>query len=344
MLVVAALFATVVTLALVSVGGLVTSKGVGMSVPDWPTSYGYNMFLFPPSLWKGGVFDEHVHRLLASLVGLLTLGLALLLQWKSGERLVSRLGWIAFGLVVFQGILGGLRVVMDRQALMGTTLGTVFGLAHACTGQSFFVLLASITLRVSQTWDRFPTVPSLLGYHWLRWAFPLATVLIFVQLVLGASMRHQHAGLAIYDFPKAYGHWWPPTDSESLFRYNQVRPDETTVTALQIFLQMFHRIGAVATVTTVAICGYSGWTAFRSVPFVRRACLLWIFVLAIQAGLGIATVLYNKPADVATAHVAVGAVSLACGVILSLCARRLVATSQVRVHQSVHGWPAPRPV
>ncbi len=315
-----------------------------MSVPDWPTSYGYNMFLFPPSLWKGGVFDEHVHRLLASFVGLMTFGLASLLQWKSRERLMRRLGWLAFGLVVFQGLLGGLRVVLDRQALLGTTLGTVFGLAHACIGQSFFVLLASITLRLSRPWRGFSKGPSLVGFQWLRWAFPLATALIFLQLVLGASMRHQHAGLAIYDFPMAYGRWWPATDSESLFRYNQLRPDESTVTAAQIYLQMFHRIGAMATLIMVAICGYSGWRAFRDISFLRRACLLWIFVLAIQAALGIATVLYNKPADVATAHVAVGAVSLACGTILSLCAWRLVATSQVRVHQPVRGWPAPRTV
>lgn len=348
-LVFAAACTTLVTLILISVGGLVTSKGVGMSVPDWPTSYGYNMFLFPPSLWKGGVFDEHVHRLLASAVGFMTFFLALLLQWKGRELVLRRLGWIAFGLVVFQGLLGGLRVVLDRQALLGTTLGTVFGLAHACTGQSFFVLLASITLRLSPFWhslsgDSSTYRISFRRLQWLRWAIPLATCLVFLQLVLGASMRHQHAGLAIYDFPKAYGHWWPATDAESLFRYNQVRPDENTVTAGQIYLQMFHRIGALATLITVTVCGYAGWKAFSDFVLLRRACLAWIFVLAIQAALGIATVVYNKPADVATGHVAVGAVSLACGTILSLCARRLVRSAPVAEQPSAQWWSAPRTI
>lgn len=313
-----------VTLILLSIGGLVTSKGVGMSVPDWPTSYGYNMFLFPPSKWVGGIFHEHLHRLVASGVGFLTLALALTLHWKSADSVNRRLGWFAFGLVVFQGVLGGLRVVLDREAIVGTTLGTVFGMAHACTGQLFFVGLTVIALRQSRLWSSLVAQPQIKVGSWLRWCLPLGTALVFTQLLLGAAMRHQHAGLAIYDFPLAYGQWWPATDVESMFRYNQVRPDESTVTAFQIQLQMFHRIGACITLVTIFVCGLSARQVFFSVPKLARMAVIWMLLLVVQVSLGIATVLYNKPADVATAHVAVGALSLVCGTILSLAARRLI--------------------
>jgi len=314
----------VLTLALISVGGLVTSKGVGMSVPDWPTSYGYNMFLFPPSQWVGGIFQEHVHRLLASGVGFVTLALAVSLQGWSRDRALRRLGWSSFGLVVFQGLLGGLRVLLDRYAVSGTTLGTVFGLAHACTGQAFFVLMVCIALRLSRSWRNLGDLPKVDSGRPLLWLLPVATGLVFSQLFLGAAMRHQHAGLAIHDFPLAYGQWWPAMDSESLFRYNQVRTDENTVTAFHILLQMLHRLGAVAALLAVATCGWLGWKSMGAVAWLRRASVLWIFVLVIQASLGIATVLYDKPADVATSHVAMGAISLAWGMMLTLSTRRVL--------------------
>src|SRR5215467_1926051 len=71
-----------VTLALIAVGGLVTSQEAGMAVPDWPNSYGYNMFLFPPSKWVGGILHEHRHRLLASFLGVLVVALT---RWLGGK-------------------------------------------------------------------------------------------------------------------------------------------------------------------------------------------------------------------------------------------------------------------
>jgi cytochrome c oxidase assembly protein subunit 15 len=93
-------------------GGLVTSKGVGMTVPDWPNSYGYNMFLFPLSRWVGGIFYEHVHRLIASGVGLMTILLAISLWMTEPRKWVRVLGYIAVVTVVVQGVLGGLRVTI----------------------------------------------------------------------------------------------------------------------------------------------------------------------------------------------------------------------------------------
>src|SRR6185295_5356358 len=98
------------TFLLLGLGGLVTSHEAGLAVPDWPTTYGYNMFFFPFSKWKGGIFYEHTHRLVASLVGFLTVILAVWLWLKEARRWMRRLGTAALLAVILQGILGGLRV------------------------------------------------------------------------------------------------------------------------------------------------------------------------------------------------------------------------------------------
>src|SRR3954469_14784157 len=106
-----ALLTTAATFPLIFMGGLVTSHGAGMSVPDWPNSYGYNMFTFPPSKWIGGIFYEHTHRLMGTIVGMLSIALTLT-AWRLESRRSVR--WLATSVlfaVIFQGVLGGLRVV-----------------------------------------------------------------------------------------------------------------------------------------------------------------------------------------------------------------------------------------
>ena len=100
------------TLPLLFIGGLVTSLGVGLAVPDWPTTFGYNMFLYPWSKMIGGIFYEHSHRLVASCVGLLTIALTLTLWLKEPRPWLRWLGVAALALVIVQGVLGGLRVVL----------------------------------------------------------------------------------------------------------------------------------------------------------------------------------------------------------------------------------------
>src|ERR1700749_3506725 len=112
-----ALLTALPTFVLLGAGGMVTSKGGGMSVPDWPNTYGYNMFLFPPSKWIGGIFYEHTHRLWASGVGLMTTILAVWLWRKDARKWMKWLGFAAFMLVVAQGVLGGLRVRWDNPNL-----------------------------------------------------------------------------------------------------------------------------------------------------------------------------------------------------------------------------------
>ncbi len=364
------------TLGLVCLGGLVTSKGVGMSVPDWPTSYGYNMFALPVSTWfTGGVFHEHTHRLWASTVGVLVVVLTRWLggspsrrplaligageivagwvllklgaDWKGAGYFLSGiggvvllgavvwvenrptvrplplLGWLAFAAVQFQGLLGGLRVVLDKQVVADLPLGMVFGLVHACLGQMFLALLCVIALCLTASWRRLAPTLDQARVGALRWMLPTATALVFLQLVLGASMRHQHAGLAIHDFPLAYGQVWPDTDPTSVERYNNRRVEDVPVTAVQIRLQMFHRLGAVAAVVMV----FASWVVSKNrlgwgSPVTRWASV-WSALLTVQAALGAVTIWSDKAADIATSHVAVGAISLVTGVCLTLVARRM---------------------
>src|SRR5271154_7537890 len=146
------------TFLLIGLGGLVTSHGAGMSVPDWPNSYGYSMFAFPPSKWVGGIFYEHTHRLWASAVGLMTTILAIWICLKDSRKWMKWLGVIAFLLVVVQGILGGLRVTMKMDSL---------GIFHGVIAQTFFVLTCAIALFTSRFWqnlgrDGLPRVPNYL--------------------------------------------------------------------------------------------------------------------------------------------------------------------------------------
>ena len=121
------------TFPLIFMGGLVTSHQAGMSVPDWPNSYGYNMFLFPPKFWIGGIFYEHTHRLMATVVGFLSIALvaASFLQTESVGWKHRWLALSVLGAVLFQGILGGLRVVLVKLDL---------AIVHACVAQAFFCL------------------------------------------------------------------------------------------------------------------------------------------------------------------------------------------------------------
>src|SRR5436305_5013005 len=236
-----ALLTALATLVLVCFGGLVTSHDAGMAVPDWPNTFGYNLFFFPVSQWVGGVFYEHTHRLVASGVGLLTTILAVWLWLKESRRWLRWLGVIGFFSVVLQGVLGGLRVVLFKDEI---------GIFHAALAQLFFVLTCSIALFTSRWWSDAASLKSARADDsGLRRLFLFATLLIFAQLILGATMRHQHAGLSIPDFPAAYGRLWPALDAGSVARYNQDRVEVNAInpiTAFQIVLQIAHRIVALA--------------------------------------------------------------------------------------------------
>ena len=304
------------TFVLLCSGGLVTSKGVGMSVPDWPTTYGYNMFLFPLSGWVGGIFYEHLHRLIGSAIGLMTMILAAWMFSVEPRRWVKILALIAFVAVCVQGLLGGMRVALYKNEI---------GIFHAMLAQSFFCLLGILAVSTSPKflrgdWDFFLPHPS------LKKLVLLATALIFVQLGLGASMRHAHLGLSIPDFPLAYGKILPDTSPTTVEKINEARIENNQIptTAVQIWLQMAHRAMAFVILGLVVA---AAWICFSN-PIAGSASAwsaAWLAMIIAQIALGAWTVWSNKAADVATLHMALGALSLLAGVLFTY---RLYRASQ----------------
>jgi cytochrome c oxidase assembly protein subunit 15 len=336
-----AVLTAVITFCLLGIGGLVTSHEAGMSVPDWPTSYGYNMFALPIKFWKGGAFFEHTHRLLASGAGFLTTVLAVWLWLKDSRKWMKWLGVLAFLLVVAQGVLGGLRVTLKMDNL---------GVIHGVVAQSFFILMCAIALFTSRFWQKLENIQqttfnnqrptagdrpnagkldvgcSMLNVGCsLRWLVLATTVLIFCQLVLGATMRGQHAGLAIRDFPLAYGKIWPDTSPDAMSLYDAERMDvisQIPITAFQIILQMVHRIIALAIFILVAIAAWLSWKRLGGKNPLAKLALSWFALIVLQIALGAWTVWSNKAADVATAHVLIGALSLVTGALWCIIAFR----------------------
>ena len=302
----------VATLFLICSGGMVTSKGVGLAVPDWPTTFGYNMFLFPVSKWVGGILFEHTHRLIASAVGFLTIILTIWLWCSESRKWVRNLGVIALGAVILQGVLGGLRVTMLKDEI---------GIFHACLAQGFLGLVVLITVTTSRFWKTLANV--VVDPKKIRTIETIAittTLAIYAQLALGATMRHQHRDLAILDFPTANGAWIPKTSAIALARINAWRDARgvSDVDAFQIWLQMTHRfLALIITVIVVAFC-LRVWRDAQGVAALRRLSILWVALVVCQIALGASTIWSNKAADVATAHVAVGAIMLSFGV--SICA------------------------
>ena len=290
-----AVVTAVATLLLIAAGGLVTSTESGLSVPDWPTTYGQNPFTFPISKWVGGIRFEHTHRLIASTVGLLTVVLAIWLARREPRTWVRRLGYGALAAVVAQGILGGLTVKF--------LLPTAISVAHACLAQTFFCLIVTLAVVTSPSWrEGRATDAAALG------RVGAATVgMIFVQLLMGAVMRHTQAGLAIPDFPLNFGKVVPP------------------ISSFAVAIHFAHRVGALL----VTLLAAASWILARRsgrADLKRRAAVLLGFVV-FQIALGAATVLSRKDVIVTTAHVAVGALVLGAALMLTLWSRRAAGTT-----------------
>ena len=282
-------FVVASTLVLVLAGSLVTSTGSGLAVPDWPTSYGWSMFTFPPAMWVGGIFYEHGHRLIASTVGFLTIVLAVWLWLADPRRWMKRLGVIALGMVILQGVLGGLTVLF----FLPTSIST----AHAGLAELFFCSTVAIAVFSSPGWLR---RVARVDDAALRRAALATTILIYVQILVGATMRHSGAGLAIPDFPLMFGgivpdHW----DSK-------------------IAVHFAHRVGAL--VVMLAILGSAArvWARHRRERELIGPATLLVTLVAVQIGLGAFTVWSRRAVWINSAHVVCGALVLATSLVLTL--------------------------
>ena len=318
-----AIFMTVSILVLICSGGLVTSNDAGLAVPDWPTSFGYNMFAFPFSRWlaPGGIRLEHAHRLIATGEGVLSIIMVVWVWRTEPRRWVRTLGYATLGAIVFQGVLGGMRVMLRADWI---------GIIHGCFAQAFLALVAVIALVTSRWWwasvesDEQRCDPvALKGF---AKKFLTVAVLIYLQLALGATMRHAHAGLSIPDFPKAYGHWWPQIHKADLPALNRERTEvlhEPSTTLAQIHLQMLHRMNAYFIAIWVFSLVWSGWRPRLQLPVALR----WLVTAGVplvgtQITLGIFTIWSKKAADIATAHVATGATLFVWSVVSYVAIRR----------------------
>src|SRR5688572_16251097 len=172
-----AAFVSACTVLLLAAGGMVTSTDSGLAVPDWPNTYGHFMFSFPFEKMVGGIFYEHGHRMIASIVGMLTVALAIWTWRTDSRRWIRWLGVAALGAVILQGLLGGLTVLL--------LLPAPISIGHAALAQLFFCITVSLTLFTSRGW-RSPSTP-LPDDTVLKVIAPSASVLIYAQMLLGAT-------------------------------------------------------------------------------------------------------------------------------------------------------------
>lgn len=299
------------TCFLIFAGGAVTTKGAGLAVPDWPLSYGQIM---PPMV--GNIFYEHGHRMVATLVGMLTIGLAIWLQRKEDRIWLKRLGWAALAGVIAQGVLGGITVLFF--------LPTAISVSHAGVAELFFATTVAIALFTSRGWKQpamFDEKPRALSLKTLTTLTALAT---YIQILFGALMRHTKAGLAIPDWPLSFGKIIPPFETSGVVFNFLHRSWALVVTVMVIWLLV--RV----------LRDHSDRSHFRN-----PAILLTILVIA-QITLGAYTIWTGKAFYPTTFHVAVGATTWATTVVLALRARRHLPVAQKAPAASlrVEGAPA----
>lgn len=266
-----ALFTAILTWFLILVGGIVHGTGSSLACPDWPTCYG----TFFPEM-KGGIFFEHSHRIVATLTGFFTVLLCVLLLAK-GQGALRKAGIAAVALVIFQGILGGITVLYR--------LPTAVSTAHLATSMVFLCLMSGIAyVAFSKATDKNPQ-PLVRLKPWL-----LSTlVLVYLQILLGALVRHTGAGLACLEIPLCQGSLWP----------------SGAPPILQV--HMLHRV--LGAIVGLLVC-VTSWRVYRVVKDFRvlrfLAVLAPCLVLA-QVGLGLWSVHSALALFPVTSHLGVGA-------------------------------------
>jgi heme a synthase len=278
-----ALLVAVATFFLIIAGANVTSHDAGLAVPDWPLSFGK---FFPQMV--GNVFWEHGHRMIAATVGLLTIVLAIYLQLREPRRWVKRLGWIALGLVIVQGLLGGLTVKL--------LLPLWVSAAHATLAQVFFLTTVSIAVFTSRSWTNAEAKVLEAGNGNSPSTLCVASLLlILVQLVLGATLRHSAT-------------------------WDQLLPTGLLVA---------HITGAITVTLALGVTAMTVLLRHREDKFLTRPAVIALGLLLVQLTLGIAAYItraaspfgaqpLNPMIAVTVAHVACGALVFAATILLTL--------------------------
>ncbi|MDQ5977351.1 MAG: heme a synthase [Verrucomicrobiota bacterium] len=277
---------------LVALGALTTTIGAGMAFPDWPLSNGS---VNPPGWLKEiDKFAEHSHRLSGVVMGLVTIGLAVWLHLREKRAWLRQLGWWALGIVIFQGLIGGKRVLLDSLAVPGfdMTLGQMLRLPHGMLAQVYVCVLFAIVAGLSRPW-----VANTIGEasRRVRLLGGLCLFLLFVQLAVAVTMRHNHAGMAIGFFPHS-------------------QPDGSLLPAhwdYRVALQFMHRVLAALIGIAVAAYGHFLWRDRGLHPFVRSGSFVLLGLVAVQILLGAKIIWTGRSVTMTTGHVVFGALTLA---------------------------------
>lgn len=259
----------------------------------------------------GGIFYEHGHRMVATTVGFLVLCLTIWLGIKEKRRWVRHLGIAALGAVVLQGILGGLTVLFF--------LPTPISASHAVLAQTFFIITIVIAYSLSLERERRESLPEAICPGLLRTICVLG-VLIYIQLILGALMRHTGSGLAIPDFPTMGGYWIPPFNDAMLRHINDWRfeHDLSMVNMVQVMIHFAHRAGAALIAVTVGLLDIVAARQKIADKTVVWTILTLNALIVVQICLGIVTVLSEKSPYITSTHVMIGAATLGVVVLLIL--------------------------
>jgi heme a synthase len=282
------------TVLLLAAGAMVTSTGSSLAVPDWPLAYGQ---LFPPMV--GGILYEHGHRLIAASVGLLTIALVAWLWWAEPRAWVRWLGLAALCAVILQGVLGGITVLL--------LLPKAVSIGHALLAQAFFLTTVALVQVTAPGWEallergRRPVQSRA-----ALWA-SLTLAALLLELLLGAIVRHFNAGLAIPDFPLAYGGLIPP------------------FSAFPILIHFLHRVGAAVVLVLVAGTAWEVRRRHGREPALRRPASAMIWLLALQIVLGGAVIWTQRAPTITTLHLVNGALLIATTAVLTLRAWLLSA-------------------
>lgn len=315
-----AIVAACATFLLLGAGGLVTGFGEGLAVVDWPNTEGYNMFLYPLARMTGGILLEHTHRLLGFLVGLTVLVLAFQVQLTDRRRALKSVAWIALLMVVIQGILGGLRVT-GRLTLSTQPADTdpsiLLAIVHGVFGQVVLAALVALAVCRSRGWTNAPPPAHAFSVSTDRTFTALLIVLLILQLVLGALVRHFSWALDV-------------------FRYG-LKTDPDRLIAIGRHVLNIHIAVAVFAVLLAVAVGVRAWGLYQRVPVLPYLGGSLLLLIGVQLGLGIAALIVtgNDSASrrpgaldvtITTTHQVVGAALLAWAIMLLLWNCRLLST------------------
>lgn len=315
-------------------GAIVTSTGSGTAIGEWPSISGRVTGEGPP----GAPVYERTHRLAGMIVGLMTIGLALWIRARDNRRAVNALALTAAGAVVLQGILGGMAV---RWALPMTV-----STAHAALAHAFFGCVVVLALVTSQGWlrayggrDSFGSRSdreaekerlNLVGSDTrVRTLATWTAVFAYLQVLLGAAMRQTGAGLAIPDYPLAFG---------------QVLPPAEMLASGTVALSFLHRVTAVVTAVLVAFTFARIWTKHSSSPELVRPAWVLLGTILLQVALGGIVTLTGPNVFVNTAHVAGGALAFAAALVVALMTWRPLLSNGSAWAGARNGAPSPAPV